>query len=93
MIAVSRQKYFNNRLPLFDTLVSSGAVEKPLFSISLPRLGDPDSQPVGKLTLGGIEPAYADLNITYSDVINSTKYAIMKYDLGCPLRKILTVTL
>ncbi|KAG8165860.1 hypothetical protein KVR01_004412 [Diaporthe batatas] len=74
MIAVSRQKYFNDRLPLFDALVSSGVVEKPVFSASFPRLGDPDSEPVGKLTLGGIEPAYADLNITYSDIINSTNY-------------------
>lgn len=77
MIAVSRQKYFNNRPPLFDALVSDGVIEKPVFSISLPRLGDPDSEPVGKLTLGGIEPAYADLNITYSDIINSTKYVNM----------------
>lgn len=74
MTAVSRQTYFNNRPPLFDALVSSGVVEKPVFSISLPRLGDPDSEPVGKLTLGGIEPEYAGLNITYSDIINSTKY-------------------
>ncbi|POS70565.1 hypothetical protein DHEL01_v211044 [Diaporthe helianthi] len=74
MIAVSRQKYFNNRPPLFDSLVASKAVEKPVFSISLPRLGDPDSGTVGKLTLGGIEPAYADLNITYSDIINSTNW-------------------
>lgn len=74
MTAVSRQTYFNHRPPLFDALVSSGVVEKPVFSISLPRLGDPESEPVGKLTLGGIEPEYAGLNITYSDIINSTKY-------------------
>lgn len=74
MVAVSRQTYFNHRPPLFDALVSSGIVEKPVFSISLPRLGDPDSELVGKLTLGDIEPEYAGLNITYSDIINSTKY-------------------
>lgn len=74
MTAVSRQTYFNHRPPLFDALVAGGIVKKPLFSISLPRLGDPDSKPVGKLTLGDIEPEYAGLNITYSDIINSTKY-------------------
>lgn len=77
MTAVSRQTYFNHRPPLFDALVSSGTVKKPLFSISLPRLGDPDSELVGKLTLGDIEPEYAELNITYSDIINSTKYVNM----------------
>ncbi|KAL2277858.1 hypothetical protein FJTKL_15147 [Diaporthe vaccinii] len=74
MTAVSRQTYFNHRPPLFDALVSSGTVKNPVFSISLPRLGDPDSEPVGKLTLGDIEPEYAGLNITYSDIINSTNY-------------------
>ncbi|KAK2604340.1 hypothetical protein N8I77_007281 [Diaporthe amygdali] len=74
MTAVSRQTYFNHRPPLFDALVAGGIVKKPLFSISLPRLGDPDSKPVGKLTLGDIEPEYAGLNITYSDIINSTNY-------------------
>lgn len=77
MTAVSRQTYFNHRPPLFDALVSSGTVKNPAFSISLPRLGDPDSEPVGKLTLGDIEPEYAGLNITYSDIINSTKYVNM----------------
>ncbi|KAK7708356.1 hypothetical protein SLS63_013520 [Diaporthe eres] len=74
MTAVSRQTYFNHRPPLFDALVSSGTVKNPVFSISLPRLGDPDSEPLGKLTLGDIEPEYAGLNITYSDIINSTNY-------------------
>lgn len=61
-----------------------------MFSISLPRLGDPDSEAVGKLTLGGIEPAYADLNITYSDIINSTKYVNIPPVCGS-LGKILTL--
>ncbi|KAG6353500.1 hypothetical protein INS49_005682 [Diaporthe citri] len=66
--------YFNHRPPLFDALVSGGIVKKPVFFIGLPRLGDPDSKPVGKLTLGDIEPEYAGLDITYSDIINSTNY-------------------
>lgn len=70
---VSRQYYFNNRLPPIDEMISEGQLDKPLFSLSVPRFGDPDSPKKGKLTLGGIEEEYSILNITYSETIDTPK--------------------
>lgn len=70
---VSRQYYFNNRLPPVDVMIAENRLENPMFSLSVPRFGDPDSPEAGKLTLGGIEEEYSSLDITYSKTIDTPK--------------------
>jgi hypothetical protein len=70
---VSRQYYFNERLPPVDAMIAEGLLEQPLFSLSLPRIADPASPPTGNLTLGAIEEKYRSMNITYSDIIYTQK--------------------
>lgn len=69
---VSREYYRWQRLPPVDAMISEHLLEKPMFSLTLPRLGDPDAT-TGKLTLGGIEEKYKDVKITSGDIINTTK--------------------
>ncbi|KAH7082170.1 aspartic peptidase domain-containing protein [Paraphoma chrysanthemicola] len=71
---VSRQYHFNNRLPIIDTLLRSGGLAKPLFSISVPRLADPDSPETGILTLGGIEAGRAESDLVYHEVLPTPNY-------------------
>ncbi|KAI8937502.1 hypothetical protein NX059_005220 [Plenodomus lindquistii] len=77
---VSRQYYFNNRLPILDTLLQAGTLAKPLFSISLPRLGDPDSPKTGALTLGGIEAGRAESDIQYHEVLPTPNYNLENFE-------------
>ncbi|KAF5247310.1 hypothetical protein FANTH_6401 [Fusarium anthophilum] len=63
-------------------MIKRRLLEKPVFSLSLPRLGDPMSPPKGKLTLGGIEEIHKDVSITYNDIIDNPNY---NYD-GFPLQ-------
>ncbi|KAH7070469.1 aspartic peptidase domain-containing protein [Paraphoma chrysanthemicola] len=76
---VSRQYYFNNRLPILDTLLRSGSLAKPLFSISVPRLGDPDSPETGTLTLGGIEAGRAESDLVYHEVLPTPNYNLENF--------------
>ncbi|EKG10797.1 Peptidase A1 [Macrophomina phaseolina MS6] len=71
---VSRNYYFFNRLPAVEAMISEGLLEKPVFSLTAPRLGDPDSPKTGKLTFGAIEEIETLGEITYSDVIDAPNY-------------------
>ncbi|KAF2159424.1 hypothetical protein M409DRAFT_30042 [Zasmidium cellare ATCC 36951] len=70
---VSRNWYFNQRLPFMDTLLAQGKLAKPLFSLTFPRRYDPDSIK-GSLTIGGIENIPAASKVTYSDMIDTLNY-------------------
>ncbi|KAJ8112117.1 hypothetical protein OPT61_g5442 [Boeremia exigua] len=79
-LSVSRQYYFNNRLPLLDTLLQAKTLAKPLFSISLPRLGDPDSPKTGTLTIGGIEAGRSESDIQYHEVLPTPNYNLENFE-------------
>lgn len=68
----SRQNYYYNRLPLIDSMILGGKLKAPKFSLSLARLGDPESI-AGHLTLGAIESLPTNPKITYNEVINTRK--------------------
>ncbi|KAF5650940.1 acid protease [Fusarium sp. NRRL 25303] len=68
---VSRNLHFNGHLPLIDEMIKRRLLEKPMFSLSLPRLGDPISPQKGKLTLGGIEKIPKGVVMTYNDIIDN----------------------
>ncbi|KAK8859752.1 Eukaryotic aspartyl protease [Apiospora arundinis] len=68
MRKVSSQWSQFQKLPLIDTLIAGGKLEKPLFSLRFPRLGDPNAI-AGVLSLGEIEAEYAVKPIKYSDVV------------------------
>ncbi|KAB2568653.1 hypothetical protein DBV05_g12669 [Lasiodiplodia theobromae] len=70
---VSRNYYFFERLPPIDAMITEGLLEKPVFSLTLPRLGDPDSIS-GKLTLGAIEDAPIIGDISYNEIIDAPNY-------------------
>lgn len=53
-------------------MITEGLLEKPVFSLTLPRLGDPDSIS-GKLTLGAIEDAPIIGDISYNEIIDAPK--------------------
>lgn len=53
-------------------MITEGLLEKPVFSLTLPRLGDPDSIS-GKLTLGAIEDAPIIGDISYNEIIDTPK--------------------
>ncbi|KAK6216530.1 hypothetical protein QIS74_06644 [Colletotrichum tabaci] len=74
MRAVSRQLHFNNRLPPMDVLLATEKLREPKFSLSFPRLGDPDSAEVGKLTLGGLGEEAAGHDVTYGPVYSTPNY-------------------
>ncbi|KAF2856646.1 acid protease [Plenodomus tracheiphilus IPT5] len=77
---VSRQYYFNKRLPLLDTLLQTPNLAKPLFSISLPRLGDPMSPKTGALTIGGIEFGRAGSDLEYHEVLPTPNYNLENFE-------------
>lgn len=54
-------------------MITENKLEKPMFSLSLPRYADPDSPKTGKLTLGGIEEDRSSLDIKYADIIDTPK--------------------
>lgn len=54
-------------------MITQDKLERPMFSLSLPRYADPDSPKIGKLTLGGIEDGYSNLDIKYADIVNTPK--------------------
>ncbi|KAF2019789.1 acid protease [Aaosphaeria arxii CBS 175.79] len=60
-------------LPFLDTLIAQGHLEKPMFSLSAARYGDP-SQPFGRLTLGGIPEEHTNSKITYGDVLPFARF-------------------
>ncbi|TQN67924.1 Napsin-A [Colletotrichum shisoi] len=72
--AVGRQLHFNNSLPPMDVLLATEKLREPKFSLSFPRLGDPDSAEVGKLTLGGLGEEAAGHNATYGPVCRTPNY-------------------
>ncbi|KAM0467217.1 hypothetical protein ACHAP7_012160 [Fusarium lateritium] len=70
---VSRNYYFNHKLPPIDDMITRGLLDLPKFSLSLPRFGDLSSRK-GKLTLGGIEALPPGASVTYNEIINSPNY-------------------
>lgn len=69
---VSRKYYFLERLPPVDAMITEGLLEKPVLSLTLPRLGDPESTS-GKLTLGAIEDAPTIGDISYNEIIDAPR--------------------
>ncbi|KAI1857000.1 uncharacterized protein JN550_013493 [Neoarthrinium moseri] len=74
MASVSRQVYFNGRDPPFDALAKSSSIAQPKFSVTLPRMGDPESPKVGRLTIGGIGTELAEDDIKYGPVFATPNY-------------------
>ncbi|KAL1615460.1 hypothetical protein SLS54_008991 [Diplodia seriata] len=70
---LSRNYYFFERLPPVDAMITEGLLEEPLFSLTLPRLGDPGSTS-GKLTFGAIEDVATIGEISYNEVIDTPNY-------------------
>lgn len=56
-----------------DVLLATEKLREPKFSLSFPRLGDPDSAEVGKLTLGGLGEEAAGHDVTYGPVYSTPK--------------------
>ncbi|KAF4305485.1 Peptidase A1 [Botryosphaeria dothidea] len=79
---VSRNYYFFSRLPAVEAMISEGLLEKPVFSFTAPRLGDPDSPSAGKLTFGAIEEVETSGEITYNDIIDTPNYGLEGYPLA-----------
>lgn len=78
MRKVSSQWSQFQKLPLIDTLIAGGKLEKPLFSLRFPRLGDPNAI-AGVLSLGEIEAEYAVKPIKYSDVAQFSSWVPPPY--------------
>lgn len=79
---VSRNWYFFERLPAVEAMIADGLFEKPVFSLTVPRLGDPDSPSTGKLTFGAIEEVETLGEITYNDIIDTPNYGLDGYPLS-----------
>ncbi|KAG9511807.1 hypothetical protein KCV07_g9911, partial [Aureobasidium melanogenum] len=77
---ISRNFYYNQRLPLIDTLISHNLLESPCFSLSLPRLGDPNPHQ-GQLTLGGVEELHSEHDFVSADIIETIN---RNYDVLAP---------
>ncbi|OJD32562.1 acid protease [Diplodia corticola] len=71
---VSRNYYFFERLPPVEAMITKGLLEKPVMSLTLPRLGDPASPTTGKLTFGAIEDVATIGDISYNDIIDTPNY-------------------
>ncbi|KAM0426278.1 hypothetical protein ACHAPT_008318 [Fusarium lateritium] len=74
MLAVSREYLLFNQLPPFNAMARDIDGFNAVYSVSVPRYGDPDSPKSGKLTIGAVENSAASQNLSYGDVVPTPNY-------------------